>query len=243
MKTKSNKGIEAYVSELVYSKLLNTLITTICTHYHNTDFESTDYKDEKNPGQKHHVVACIDVDMSKFLKIKKANTNILNYDSQLPQLDRSTFMVLDGLKKAIRYAKSWKLPFEYISPWTPYLIPVTGILNKKDLDGVISTPDRAENNKEVVSDSNNPSVSTKVKIIGEEREVGIFQFKNINGQSKMISSKNYHYSLFYFNVEKEQGQKTKLIQEKVKNSKWQITLLTLICVIMISGIVMCISCK
>ena len=234
-KDKKKQGINAYVSELEYSKLLNTYITTICTHYNNEKFPIVETKGSSTQSF-FHIVACIDVDMSKFLKIKKANTNILNYDSELPQLDRSTFMVLDGQMKTIRLSDSWKLPFEYINPWVSHMIPVTGLKGSEELKKMVDSGKITET--QIVHDANNPGMTTDASIIAEKREVGRYNVKS-NGESVP----NYHYSLFYFNQDDEDGEKTKLIKEKVRNSKWQITLLTVIFIMMVSGIVICISYK
>lgn len=232
--SKEDPSKNVFVSKSEFSPLLNTYITTICTHYHHDKFKST----KQNGKIEHHVISCIDVDMTKYLRIKKEGVNQLKSDAQLPQLDRSTFLVTDSENMIVRMDESWKLPFNYITPFTPHLVPITGIKNVSELENrFIKSESVAQMTANVTNDPKNPSLVTKMTIIGQERVIGKF----LKTQSSQLETAKQKY-FFYFDS-KRKGDKTSLIQNRVQNSKWQITLLTLIFIMMVSGVVMCISYK
>ena len=104
---------------------------------------------------------------------------------------------------------------------------------------------------DLIGDPNNPSISTKMSIIGMHRTVGVYRTQvnettgTGSGQTTKLIYKNIpnkHKSFFYYDQWK-QGNKTELIRERINSSKWQIILLTLIFIMMVTGFVMCISYK
>jgi hypothetical protein len=69
---------DVYVSSPTFSPLLNTFVTSICTNYQHPHF--TNVKD----GMKQTVSTCIDIDLNKFLKIKKESNQILDSNISIP---------------------------------------------------------------------------------------------------------------------------------------------------------------
>lgn len=228
-----DKSKEVYVSKAQFSPLLNTYITTICTHYAHSKFSIDIGK------IKRYVITCIDVDMNKYLKIKKEEKNMLKSDAQLPQLDRSTFIATDSEDNIIRMDPLWRLPFIFTPPYEFFLSPITGIKSKSELESKLGNKSNINSpSTGVANDPKNPGLVSSVTIIGQRRMVG----KYLTGTNPASFSDAYQKYFFYFD-NKRKGNKRELIRDRVKNSKWQITLLTLIFIMMVSGIVMCISYK
>ena len=122
----NSKTENYYVSELAFSPLLGTWLTTICTHYTHPMFNKT-------VGDiTHQVVTCIDTDMSKLLRIERKQDLEDNAITDTTKV--GSFLVTDNSNKIIKMNQVFKLPFANVEPYKPHMIPVTGIKNVKEYE-------------------------------------------------------------------------------------------------------------
>lgn len=227
----STKDNRFFVSkEPRYSPLLDAWMTIICFKFSHPKFKLI--TDDGKFSQT--IVSCIDVDLSNYLDF--LHNSFLDKNSRLSnggRDDTNKYVILNQDKKAISMRISPEVFYNYTSITEPHLSRYTGFMTEKNLADYLNLGSQlSELYKVNLTKSSLSTISIESEVISYNYNVGIY-----NG-----GLKNNFYALFFYEVKNLDDQKS-MIQQKVSISKYQISMLTLIFIMIVSGAVMCVSYK
>jgi len=176
------------------------------------------------------VIFCLDTEFDKITSSIAGSSDSfagIRITNPLPQISRSFYTLLDEKNNILLFPEQIDLPYNYSSIFQAHLVPHFGIKNKAKLD-------------EMIFNTSNDKLSTiTIRLFGVKRDLKVAAYKiNIgikdNGQSASLVS------IWYF-YEKQDEDKQKKVLELVQTSRTEINYLTVLMILLMSGIIFCIS--
>lgn len=189
------------------------------------------------------VLTCTTFEPSKVLQFKdiapiEQAASKRNKVTRMSVMETATYHIADNqegryLMSSLKLTNEWKDSLNYTNVMSPLMMRYSGMSKKSARDyfaGPGLSPERES--VEIVRDLDNPNFLTTYFLYIRTKDSGLTE----------VSQKYQQKYLFYFDEERIKSTNKPII-EVISRSKSQLTLLTLIIIIIISSIVMCISFK